>query len=91
MAENYTIILGMRMVKKRPYEVDFLVSDNNKIIPIEVKSSNINNHKSIDEFAKKYSSVISRRILFSQKDINNEGMLELMPIYLAPIIISKFN
>ncbi len=77
--------------KKRPYEVDFLVSDNNKIIPIEVKSSNINNHKSIDEFAKKYSSVISRRILFSQKDINNEGMLELMPIYLAPIIISKFN
>lgn len=40
MVEYYTIILGMRMVKKRPYEVDFLVSDNNKIIPIEVKSSN---------------------------------------------------
>lgn len=35
-----------------PYEIDFLISDGNKIIPIEVKSSNINNHKSIDEFSK---------------------------------------
>ena len=77
--------------KKRPYEIDFLVSDNNKIIPIEVKSSNINNHNSINEFAKKYSSVISRRILFSQKDIGNKEMLELKPIYLAPIIINNLN
>lgn len=77
--------------KSRPYEIDFLVSDNNKIIPIEVKSSNINNHKSIDVFSIKYSSCISRRILFSQKDIGNKEMLEFKPIYLAPIIINNLN
>lgn len=75
----------------RGYEVDFLVTDKNKIIPIEVKSSNINNHKSILEFSKKYSSYVSRRILFSQKDVSNDGMLELKPIYLAPIIIEDFE
>ena len=72
--------------KSHSYEVDFLVSEGNKIIPIEVKSSNINNHKSIIEFSKKYSSCISRRILFSQHDISNDGMLELKPMYLVSII-----
>ena len=73
------------------YEVDFIISDKNKIIPIEVKSSNHNNHKSINEFEKKYSSCISRRIMFSQKDLSNENMLELKPIYLAPIIIKTIE
>lgn len=38
--------------KTHQYEVDFIISNNNKIVPIEVKSSNHNNHKSIDEFEK---------------------------------------
>ena len=73
------------------YEIDFLVSNGNKIIPIEVKSSNINNHKSIIEFSNKYSSCISRRILFSQHDISNDGMLELKPMYLASIIMGDLK
>ena len=77
--------------KSHSYEIDFLVSNENKIIPIEVKSSNHNNHKSINEFCSKYSPCISRRILFSQKDLSNNEMLELKPIYLAPVIISKFK
>lgn len=75
----------------RNYEIDFLTTDNNKLVPIEVKSSNAKNHKSINEFSKKYSSKISRRILFSQDDISHEDMLELKPIYLAPIIIKNFK
>jgi len=77
--------------KTHSYEVDFIVSNENKIIPIEVKSSNHNNHKSINEFCIKYSSCISRKILFSQKDLSNDEMLELKPIYLSPVIISKFK
>ena len=73
------------------YEIDFLLTNNNKLVPIEVKSSNVKNHKSINEFSKKYSSKISRRILFSQNDISNDEMLELKPIYLAPIIIKNFE
>lgn len=79
------------METTRSYEIDFLTTDNNKLVPIEVKSSQSKNHKSINEFSKKYSSRISRRILFSQDDISNEEMLELRPIYLAPLIINNFN
>ena len=35
------------------YEVDFLLSRGNKLLPIEVKSSGYNTHKSLDEFCKK--------------------------------------
>lgn len=75
----------------RNYEIDFLTTDKNKLVPIEVKSSETKNHKSINEFSKKYSSRISRRILFSQDDISNDEMLELKPIYLALPIIKELN
>ena len=73
--------------KTHSYEIDFLITNGNKIVPIEVKSSNYNNHLSINKFCDKYSSYISRRIMFSQKDISHNNSLELKPIYLAPIII----
>lgn len=75
--------------KSHAYEIDFLIPSKMKLVPIEVKSSNINNHKSIEVFSKKYSNIVSRRIMFSQKDVGKKEMLELKPIYLAPIIISK--
>ncbi len=75
----------------RYYEIDFLTTDDNKLVPIEVKSSEAKNHKSINEFSKKYSSKISRRILFSQDDISHDEMLELRPIYLAPLIVKNLK
>lgn len=77
--------------KSHSYEVDFLLPDKAKIAAIEVKSSNINNHASIEKFVEKYSKVVSRRILFSQKDASYEGALELEPLYLAPAIISAIG
>ena len=71
------------------YEIDFLISENTKLVPIEVKSSESRNHSSINEFSEKYSKRISRRILFSQDDLGNDKMLELKPVYLAPIVISN--
>lgn len=75
--------------KVHSYEIDFLISSKGKIIPLEVKSSDTKKHISIDIFSRKYSKIISRRILFSQRDIGNDGMLELKPIYLAPVIIGE--
>lgn len=75
--------------KVHSYEIDFLISSKGKIVPIEVKSSEMKRHISIDVFTKKYSKVVSRRILFSQKDVGNDGMLELKPIYLAPVIVES--
>ena len=73
------------------YEVDFLLTDRTKLIPVEVKSSAVKNHKSLDVFCEKYASVVSRRILFSQKDTAHQGMLELRPIYLAPILLDELR
>ena len=71
------------------YEIDFLLPDNAKLIPIEVKSSEKKNHSSIDAFSEKYSNRISRRILFSQDDLGHYKMLDLKPIYLSPVVLSN--
>ncbi len=71
------------------YEVDFLISDHNKIIPIEVKSSKLGKHESISLFVTKYSTYISRAYVFSQKDQGREGPLYLEPFYLLPVLLSK--
>lgn len=73
------------------YEVDFLLTDNNKLVPIEVKSSNINNHKSINEFKNKYKDKVSRSILFSFSDISNDDTLELKPLYLGCVLVSELK
>lgn len=77
--------------KSHQYEVDFLLPDKAKIVAVEVKSSSIASHKSVDEFAKKYSRRIAECILFSQKDIGNDRTLKLLPIYLAPVVIERLN
>ena len=46
--------------KTHSYEIDFIISDKNKIGPIEVKSSNHNNHKSINEFEKNIPHVFPK-------------------------------
>jgi predicted AAA+ superfamily ATPase len=69
------------------YEIDFLISSKNKIIPIEVKSSAVKNHESIDRFEEKYSRQVSDRYLLSQKDVGKIGTLKLKPVYMAPFLL----
>lgn len=77
--------------KSHSREVDFLLPDRAKIAVVEVKSSNVNNHTSIDEFAEKYSKVVSARILFSQKDVSYTSALKLYPLYLAPVLVDAMG
>ncbi len=77
--------------KSHPREIDFLLTDGAKIIPIEVKSSDAKNHVSIDEFSTKYSRKVSRCVLFSQGDLSHDGMLELKPIYLANVFLKNLK
>lgn len=65
------------------FEVDFLLTSKNKIIPIEVKSSSVKNHKSIDNFGEKYAGCVGERFLLSQKDVGKMGALKLKPIYMV--------
>lgn len=69
------------------YEVDFLVSNKDKIDAFEVKSSGLGKHDSIKEFYKRHSKNIHNIYLLSSKDVSNEENLFLKPIYLLPFII----
>ncbi len=68
------------------YEIDFLLSEGNKIVPIEVKSSGYKSHKSLDYFCQKYSSKVGDRILLYTKDFQKDQMVKCLPIYYVPLI-----
>ncbi|MCC8071771.1 MAG: AAA family ATPase [Bacteroidales bacterium] len=72
--------------KPRVYEIDFLISQKDKICPIEVKSSGYKSHKSLDEFYKKFSSRIKSRYLLYTKDLRREGDLICLPVYMAGLL-----
>ena len=69
------------------YEVDFLIASNAKLVPIEIKSSNVNTYKSIETFSKKYSKKVYKQYLFSQKDVGHKEQLMFKPIYMLPFVL----
>ena len=69
------------------YEIDFLLTSKNKVVPIEVKSSAVKNHKSLDHFVVKYSKYVGDRYLLSQKDVGKIGDLKLKPIYMILFLL----
>ena len=71
---------------KHNYEIDFLISDRNKMCPIEVKSSGYKSHSSIDAFSIKYSSKISKKIIIYTKDYQKDENIECFPIYMAQFL-----
>lgn len=68
------------------YEIDFLLSRGNKIVPIEIKSSGYRTHKSLDVFCEKYSSRIGDRILLYTKDYYHDGQTLCLPIYYTGLL-----
>lgn len=71
---------------KHNYEVDFLLSRGNKLMPVEVKSSGYKTHKSLDAFCEKFSSRVGDRILLYTKDFQKDGMVQCVPVYMAGIV-----
>ncbi|KHM51671.1 hypothetical protein NZ47_09250 [Anaerovibrio lipolyticus] len=69
--------------------MDFLIGREQKVVPIEIKSSATTSHKSIDVFCKKYSKITSRPYIFSQKDVSNDGQTIFMPIYMLPFLLEE--
>ena len=62
-------------------EVDFLVNDGLRVLPIEVKSDERISGKSFAEYDKKYQPEL--RIRFSMKNLKKDGNLLNIPLYLA--------
>lgn len=67
----------------RNYEVDFILSREGKICPIEVKSSQSKEHASIDVFQSKYSERIHTRYLLHPRDMRKDQDLQCLPMYMG--------
>ena len=70
----------------RNYEIDFMITRESKICPIEVKSAQSKEHRSIDEFQKKFSGKILHRYLLHTKDMRKEQDLLCLPVYMTPFL-----
>lgn len=68
------------------HEIDFLLSRDSKICPIEVKSSNYKRHASFDEFCKKFSSRILHKYLIYTKDLRKEQDVLYLPTYMVQFL-----
>ena len=50
-------------------EIDFLITEKKKIVPIEVKSGNYRSHFSLDKFRTKYSAYTGNSYILYGKDL----------------------
>lgn len=71
---------------QRSYEIDFVISQQDKIAPVEVKSSAYKAHKSLDKFQDKFSSRIRNRYLIYTKDYKREGNMVYLPVYMTALL-----
>ena len=78
-------------VSKRNYELDFLITDKNKICPIEVKSSGYKNHSSLDKFKEKYSSRIAHKYLIYTKDYQKDKFEYIKNPFIAEFLDLSTN
>lgn len=86
LAENY-VATTLTAAGHNPFywesegksEVDFVIQAENRIIPIEVKSSGNVRSKSLNEFVRRYSPSLSYRI--STKNFGLENNIKSIPLY----------
>ncbi len=64
-------------------EIDFLITKNKKICPVEVKSGSYKSHSSLDKFKKKYSSKIGNSYILYTKDVMIKDNIIHLPLYMA--------
>lgn len=65
------------------FEIDFLLARNNKVCPIEIKSSGYKTHASLDAFSEKYSSRILNKYLVYTKDLGKDKDVFSVPVYMT--------
>ena len=68
------------------YEIDFLIARKSKICPLEIKSSGYKRHASLDAFGQKYARHIAEKYLIYTKDLQREGEVLCLPVYMTPFL-----
>jgi predicted AAA+ superfamily ATPase len=64
-------------------EIDFLIAENKKIAPIEVKSANYRSHSSLDKFRKRFSDKIGESYILYPKDVMQKDGIWHLPLYMT--------
>lgn len=64
-------------------EIDFLISENKKITPIEVKSAQYQKHSSLDKFKIKFKGRYNSPYILYTKDVMVKDDILHLPIYMA--------
>lgn len=72
--------------KKTVMEIDFLIRDGNKLVPIEVKSGENRSIKSLTAFKEKYGKKVGRCIVLHHGEIRREDNILWLPYYMAAVI-----
>lgn len=81
----YTI---KRETSNRLYEVDFLISEGDKISPIEVKSGNYRQHKSQEVFCEKFSRRVKNKYVIHTKNYTFANGIHYLPVYMVPFFLT---
>lgn len=63
-------------------EIDFLCMKNEKITPLEIKSSDDYSHKSLISFKNAFQSLVNNGIVLYDGDIKREGDIYYYPVFL---------
>lgn len=64
-------------------EIDFLITEDKKIAPVEVKSGNYRSHSSLDKFRRKFSRNIGNAYILYPKDVMEKDGIWHIPLYMA--------
>ncbi len=70
-------------VRENHMEIDFLITQKNKICPVEVKSSSYRRHSSLDKFRRKFSDKIGTSYILYTKDVMEKDSIWHLPLYMA--------
>ena len=65
------------------YEVDFIIQNENDVIPVEVKAEKNTKGKSLFKFKEKYSNDVKLRVRFSFDNLTLDGDLLNIPLFMA--------
>ena len=72
--------------RKTSMEIDFLIRRNNKVIPLEVKSSESSSIKSLKKFKETYNSKIGVQYVLHDGDLKIENDIIYLPLYMVSLI-----
>lgn len=65
------------------YEVDFIIQNENDVIPVEVKAEKNTKGRSLLKFKEKYSDDVKLRVRFSFDNLTLDGDLLNIPLFMA--------